>query len=182
MRVMADPVPSEAEEQGAWGRPVSARLGELVMAAVLLATGLFFVWRAALLPFGRIGLPGPGFFPLVLGFALSGLSIAMLYRTAREAAGPVVYLGHRNVLIVFAALLGLALTFEKADTYLTLGMFAAVLLLLVARAPLWKVALAVVLGMIGVYFAFKVALGVRLPTGEFWDLLTGFTANNAGEQ
>jgi putative tricarboxylic transport membrane protein len=180
---MGDPtLPSQAEEQGAWGRPVSARLGELAMAAVLLATGLFFVWRAALLPFGGLGLPGPGFFPLILGVALSILSVAMLYRTAREHAGGVVYLGHRNVLIVFVALLGLAFTFEKADSYVTLGVFTAVLLLLVARAPLWKTVLAVVLGMVGVYLVFRVALGVRLPAGEFWDLLTSFTTNSPGEQ
>jgi hypothetical protein len=181
---MADPnVRSEAEEQGAWGRPVSARLGEMAMAGVLLAIGLFFAWRATMLPLGRIGLPGPGFFPLALGILLSGLSLAMLYWATREDRAAVIYLGHRDVLIVFVALLGLAYAFEKADTYVTLGAFTAVLLLLVARAPLWKVALGVIFGMIAVWLVFKVALGVRLPAGDFWDVLTGgYTTNNAGEQ
>ena len=181
---MADPNPrSEAEEQGAWGRPVSHRLGEMAMAAVLLAIGLFFAWQAAHLPLGRVGLPGPGFFPLVLGIALSGLSVAMLYRAAREDSREVLYLGHRDVLIVLVALAGVAYAFEKADTYLTLGAFMAVLLLLVARAPLWKIALGVILSMLVVWLAFKVALGVRLPAGEFWDVLSGYTNNNnAGEQ
>ena len=47
----------------------------------------------------------------------------------------------------------------------------AVILLLVARASLWKVALGAVLGMIAVWAVFKLALGVRLPTGDFWDAL-----------
>ena len=51
----------------------------------------------------------------------------------------------------------------------------AVVLLLVARASPWKVALGAVhrddrsLGL------FKLALGVRLPTGDFWDALRDLT-------
>jgi Na+-transporting NADH:ubiquinone oxidoreductase subunit NqrB len=53
----------------------------------------------------------------------------------------------------------------------------AVILLLVARAAPWKVVLGAVLGMIAVWAIFRLALGVRLPTGDFWDALRDLTTN-----
>lgn len=168
--------PNDAE-QGAWGRPVSARAGEFAMAVALLAVGLFFVWHAAFLPFGRVGLPGPGFFPFALGVALGLLALVILVRSWRVASdGNAVYLGHRDVLIVLGALIGVALVFERTDTYLTLGVFAAALLLLVARAALWRVVLGASLGMVAVWAVFRFGLGVRLPTGEFWDSVRDLVA------
>ncbi len=48
-------------------RFVSARAGGIATAAALAAIGLWFVWQASLLDLGDFELPGPGFFPLVLG-------------------------------------------------------------------------------------------------------------------
>jgi len=177
-RVVADQqTPSKAEEQGAWARPVSARLGEAAVALALLGTALFFVWQAAFLPFGRVGLPGPGFFPFVLGIALGLLALVILLHTlwGRSEAGEI-FVGHRDVLAAIASLVGVALAFERADTYLILGTFAAVLLLLVARAALWRVALGAGLGMVAVWAVFNQALGVRLPTGEFWEQIANLIA------
>lgn len=166
---------SEAAEQGAWARPVSARGGEVITALALLAIAVFFVSQSWYLPFGRVALPGPGFFPFVLGLALGLLALAILFRTLRATdAGEVVFIGHRDVLIALAALSGVAFAFDRADSYLALGTFAATLLLLVARAPLWRVVLGTTLGMLGVWVVFKVALGVRLPTGDFWQQIADF--------
>jgi hypothetical protein len=164
---------SDATGQGAWARPVSARLGEAITALGLLATAVFFIWQAALLPFGRVGLPGPGFFPFALGIALALLAVAILFVTLRGSrGGDAVYIGHRDVLVVLAALMGVAVAFERADTYLTLGLFAAALLLLVARASPLRVVLGASLGMVAVWAFFNKALGVRLPVGEFWEQIT----------
>lgn len=168
--------PSRGEEQGAWGRPVSARLGELLTAAVLLATAAFFVWQAALLPFGRVGLPGPGFFPFALGIALAVVALLILLVMWRGSAEGSVYVGHRDVLVVLAALVGVASAFERANSYLILGTFAAALLLLVARTALWRAALGASLGMVAVWAFFNQALGVRLPTGEVWGEIADLVA------
>jgi Tripartite tricarboxylate transporter TctB family len=166
-------MPSDAEEQGAWARPVSARLGEIVMAVALLATALFFVVYSSLLSFGSLSLPGPGFFPFWLGVALGLLALAILYTAIREPSGEIVFLGHRDVLVVLVALAGAAFAFEPLDTYVTLGAFTAVLLLLVARTSLWKALLGALFCMGAVWIVFRYALGVRLPTAEFWDVVTG---------
>jgi Tripartite tricarboxylate transporter TctB family len=170
---------SDTDEQGAWGRPVSARVGESIVALVLIATAVFFAWQAVLLPFGRVGLPGPGFFPFALGIVLGLLALAILVGTlqGRIAHAKVVFLGHRDVLIVFAALVGLAAAFEQADSYVVLGGFAAVLLLFIARTTPLRVVLGAVLGMVAVWLFFRLALGVRLPASEFWYDPVGFISS-----
>jgi hypothetical protein len=166
---MTDRTQSGAAQQGDWARPVPARLGEVMMGLALFAAALFFIWHAAFLPLGRVGLPGPGFFPLALGVALGLLALAILYRVPQSTHGAeAIFFGHRDVLIVIGALIGVAFAFERADTYLLLGTFAALLLHFVARAALWRAALGAALGMVAVWALFALALGVRLPTGEFW--------------
>ena len=140
-----------------------------MVAAALLAVAVFFISQAALLDFGRVGLPGPGFFPFALGVALGLVSLTILFLIVRsQAEDEVVFVGHRDVLVALAALVGVAFAFEQADTYLVLGVFVASLLLLVARTGVWRALLGASLGMVLVWAVFGLALGVRLPTGRFW--------------
>lgn len=159
--------PNIESAEGAWARPITTRTGEIVMAAALIAAAAFFVWQSLYLPFGGIGLPGPGFFPLTLGIVLALLALAIFARVYAEPGGDPVHLGHRDVLIVFAGLAGVALTFEALGAYVSLGALTAVLLLTIAKSALWRVALGTVLGMAAVWLVFKVLLGVQLPTGPF---------------
>ena len=170
---------SDAEQQGAWARPVSERIGEVVIALALLAAATFFIWQAALLPFGRVGLPGPGFFPFVLGVVLALLAIAVLVRILQNSSDNAqsVFLGHRDVLIALLAMAGLALAFERIDGYVALGAFTAALLLFVARTSVWRALLGVILGMVGVWLFFGIALGVRLPAGDYWQDAVDFIAS-----
>ena len=168
---MVDRDASNAEEQGAWARPVSGRHGQICMAVALVATAIFFVWQSSVLDFGTIALPGPGFFPFALGIVLGLLGLTILFRSVTGEEVEAVYLGHRDVLVVLAAMAGLAFAFEKVDSYVALGTFMAVLLLLVGRAAPWKVALGVILSMLAVWAFFQLGLGVRLPTGEYWNTL-----------
>jgi len=175
--------PQEADGQGAWARPFPVRLGEAIVALALLASALFVVWQAALLPFGRVGLPGPGFFPFALGIALGLLALAILYGIWRSGPGigEVVFLGHRDVLLALLALAGVALAFERLGAYVALGTFAAFLLLLVARSAPWRVLLGASLGMVAVWLFFGLMLGVRLPAGELWPQLLEPTAELPSE-
>src|SRR5262249_54104964 len=96
---------STPDGEGAWARPVPARLGEVIVAVGLLATGLFFVWQAALLDFGHVGLPGPGFFPFALGIVLVLFASAILYRVWwGTKGGETIFLGHRDVLVAMLAM------------------------------------------------------------------------------
>jgi Na+-transporting NADH:ubiquinone oxidoreductase subunit NqrB len=69
--------------------------------------------------------------------------------------------------MVFAALAGVAATFEALGAYVSLGALTAILLLAIAKSALWRVVLGTGLGMVAVWVAFKVLLGVQLPAGPF---------------
>ena len=156
---------------------VSARNGERVTALALLVAGVLFVWQSALLPFGNVGLPGPGFFPFVLGIVLGLIALAIAIQAARgererpegatRGQAAVISFGHRDTLVVLAALVGAGLFFERLGTYATLGLLTSALLLLVARTSPWRAALGASLGMVAIWAFFKVLLGVQLPTRPF---------------
>jgi putative tricarboxylic transport membrane protein len=149
-------------------RTVSARRGGIAVAAILAGVGLLFAWQAALLDFGGLDLPGPGFFPLVLGitvFVLAALIGTESWRGAGE--GGTVELGHRDVLIVLAALVVAAALFEPLGAYLSLGLFGAVLLVLLARVSVPLAIAAAGVAMLACWYFFQALLGLQLPRGPF---------------
>jgi hypothetical protein len=81
-------------------------------------------------------------------------------------------LGHRDVLIVLAAMLAVPLLFESLGAYVTLGLFGAALLVLVARSSVVIAGVAAVVGMTACWYFFQVELGLRLPFGSLWEWLT----------
>ena len=151
---------------GTLPRAVCARRGGIAMAAALLAVGLLFVWQASLLDLGGVGLPGPGFFPLLLGAVLGASAAVIGLACWRESDDDkTVELGHTDVLVVFVALLAVPALFEWLGAYPTLGLFGAVLLVLIARTSLWLAVLAAVVAMAGCWFFFQLLLGLQLPAG-----------------
>src|SRR5438046_1923281 len=109
-----------------WSVPV--RQGALGLALALLATGLLFAGWALLLEFGTLGLPGPGLFPFVLGILLAACALAIAAGILKQpATDEIIELGHRDVLIGFAALIGVCITFEWLGAYLALGLLSTAL-------------------------------------------------------
>lgn len=149
-------------------RGIGSRRASLLAVGALALTGLLFAWQAALLDLGHIGLPGPGFFPLVLAGLLVFLSalIAIESRLASFKDEPLEF-GHPQVLITFAALLAVPLLFELVGAYITLGLLSAVLLVLIARVSALLAIVCSALGMAACWYLFGELLGVRLPIGPF---------------
>ena len=139
----------------------------MVVAGLLAATGAALVWQASLLDLGSVALPGPGFFPLILGAALAMLAAAIGLGYWRASENAAIELGHRDVLIAIAALLLVPLLFEPLGAYLTLGLLAATLLKLIGRVPLPIAVMAASLAMLICWCFFHALLGVRLPAGPF---------------
>jgi divalent metal cation (Fe/Co/Zn/Cd) transporter len=168
-------------------RLVSARRGGVVVAGLLAAVGVFFVWQSSQLDLGNVDLPGPGFFPLVLGTVLLVFSAVIGigdWRASKRDAikndairndairndaikSEAVELGHRDVAIAIAALLAVPLVFEPLGAYITLGLFGTVLLVLLGRVPPLLAIGAACLAMAGCWYFFQVLLGLQLPTGLF---------------
>jgi hypothetical protein len=149
-------------------RVICVRRGELWVAGVLAAVGALFFWQASLLDLGNFGLPGPGFFPLVLSAIIVVLcAVIGIERWRAPANGESVELGHRDVLITFVFVLVVPLIFERVGAYVALGLFGASLLVLVARTPPALAAAAAVVGMVACWYFFQILLALPLPRGPF---------------
>jgi hypothetical protein len=145
---------------------VSARGGGIGAALALLLTGALFAAESLRLDLGSVGLPGPGFFPLTLGVLLMGFAATIAAGVILSAGtGEPIELGHRDVLIALAALLGVCVGFEPLGAYLTLGLFSGALLVLIGHVPVGIAAFAASAGMLAVWYFFKVLLGLQLPSG-----------------
>jgi Tripartite tricarboxylate transporter TctB family len=169
---LENPAPGGGDARPALFHAINARRGGICIAAVLATVGLIFTWQASLIDFGDFALPGPGFFPLVLGVLVFVVAAMIGARDWFQAdSGETVALGHRDVLIVLAAMLAVPLLFEPLGAYLTLGLFGAVLLVLVARTPIVIACLAAIVAMVGCWYFFQVALGLQLPLGPLDQVL-----------
>ena len=168
MSDLDNPLPAGAEAGQGLLRLISARRGGIGVAVVLALIGAIFSWQASLVDFGNFALPGPGFFPLVLGLLVVGLAVVIGVGDWRDTASrETVEIGHRDVLIVCAAMLAVPPLFEPLGAYLTLGLFGAALLVLIARCSLLIAGLSAVIGLAACWYFFQVLLGLRLPIGPF---------------
>src|SRR5882672_265859 len=149
-------------------RVIGSRRAGLLATGALALIGLIFASQAWRLDLGQIGLPGPGFFPLLLGALLVvfAAAIAIEGRLASSKDEPLEF-GHAQVLITFAALLTVPLLFELLGAYITLGLMSAVLLVCIARVSLLLAVVSSAVGMAACWYLFGELLGVRLPTGPF---------------
>jgi putative tricarboxylic transport membrane protein len=160
--------PKAASQRPLLPRVIGARCGGLLAAGTLALIGVIFAWQASLLDLGQIGLPGPGFFPLVLAVLLVvfAVAIGVAGRLGSFEDEPLEF-GHAQVLITFAALLAVPLLFELLGAYITLGLMSAVLLVFIARISLLLAVASSAAGMAACWYLFGELLGVRLPTGPF---------------
>jgi hypothetical protein len=167
------PAPAGGDDREVLLRAISLRIGSVGVAAVLAVIGAVFVRQAWFLDFGTLTQPGPGCVPLVLAALTFLLAILVgVHEWQQPDSGETVELGHRDVVITFAAMLAVPILFEWLGAYLTLGLFGAVLLIFIARTPVVTAAGAATAGMVACWYFFQVALGLQLPLGKVWEWLT----------
>lgn len=134
---------------------------------IFLIIGLMGLLSALRLPPGTLSAPGPGLFPISLGFLLAVLSLALLLRSRRESsAGGSLGLGERGSKVLLA-LGGLVAYFSLLERlgYLLCGLLILSFLLRVVEQCAWKTTLAVaVITTAGSYILFTY-LGIPLPLG-----------------
>lgn len=165
--------PEAASQRHLLPRVIGARRGSLLAAGALALIGLIFAWQASLLDLGQIGLPGLGFFPLLLGALLVVFSAVIALEgwlgssKLGSSKDEPLELGHVQVLITFAALLAVPLLFELLGAYITLGLMSVVLLVFIARVSVLLAIVCSAVGMAACWYLFGELLGVRLPIGPF---------------
>jgi putative tricarboxylic transport membrane protein len=161
-----DPDAGKPPHSGSLPLVCSTRTGAVVVASLLAIVGALFAWQSSLLDLGRVGLPGPGFFPLVLALSVIALAGAIAYEHWHGSSRTeIIGLFHRDVVIVMAASLAVPLVFEWLGALLTIGLFAVVVLVLLAHVRLVVAVAASAVFVAGCWFMFQVLLGLQLPMG-----------------
>jgi hypothetical protein len=160
-----NPAPADGDAGQVLFPAVSTRDAGMWIAAVITFVGVVFASQALDLDFGSLLAPGPGFVPLLLSVLTAGLAVLIGYQEWRQKDSETVELGHRDVMIVIAAMVALPLLFAPLGAYLTLGGFGAALLVLVARTSVVVAVAAAAAGMVGCWYFFQVLLGLQLPMG-----------------
>ena len=150
------------------------RQGRLIATGVMLAFCLFALWQSLLLSLtDRLG-PGPGFFPFWLALIGTGLAVALLVTTFREAADPADpetrILPHgpgaTRWLAIVVLLAAVTLTMEYVGFRLSMLVFNAALVIVLGDRRWWVIAVFAFLGSFGVYYVFTTWLDVVLPVGQ----------------
>jgi len=148
---------------------------ELISSGLLILLGLTVIGGAARYSFGRLGNPGPRFFPVVLGSLLVILSGASFFRIFGQClvkkerlkrspffSGPS---NARKVITILGCLLFLRFAFQ----YLGLlpGLFFFSFLAIISLEPArWRKALIFsICSAIGNYLLFSVWLRIEFPVG-----------------
>jgi putative tricarboxylic transport membrane protein len=147
------------------------RSNDLYSSIALCLTGLAFLCGGLRLGFGSLSTPGPGFMPIIVGAALSSLSIILVALTL--IAGPsqerVTFwqekTSWRKVLSGLLSLILYLLFLNPMGYLITTSLFLIYLLRFVGKRRWSSSVLVGLLACVASYFVFKVVLEVRLPAG-----------------
>jgi hypothetical protein len=137
-----------------------------VAGLVLTAIGLFLLYTASSLPFGRLNAPDAGFFPIVLATILTVLGAILIATSFRSASFPL-EMNSRSVLVALCAA-GLVL-YALLVNHVGFILSTLTVLLLLTRVYglAWRTSLLLcVTAVLAAYVGFS-ELGVPLPRGIF---------------
>lgn len=140
---------------------INPRIGELCIAAALLALAAFVIFEGTKMPIGTWALPGPGYFPIALGTILAVVSVALLFR--RPSSDQPVELFHADGLITIVAVALVALLFDRIGAIPAFALFLAGTFYILGKARWWS---AIALGLAGAgltWLLFVYLLQLQLP-------------------
>ena len=134
-----------------------------VMAILLLIFAIFYLNGARKLSFGNLVEPGPGWYPMILGFALLTMAVVLLVTSMRQQMvwGSVI----NRIVVIGLILLCTVLVYEPLGYVLTMFLMMFISLrVLGTRNWLTLILLSAILSG-GTYWLFAIVFFVPLPQG-----------------
>jgi putative tricarboxylic transport membrane protein len=140
------------------------RSGDLVIAGILFCIGLVWILESLVMPHGEFSVPGPGFFPTLLGVLLCGVSFLLGARTLFSRTTQPVKIGHLHIWSTIMALMVLAFFFERLGFIITTALFVGFFLKMLSAMRWIPCILLSVAAAISAYLFFDFLLGIPLPS------------------
>lgn len=146
------------------------RRTDFISAVTLLALAIAALLEASKLPFGRLGSPQAGFFPLVLAIFLAIFSLVFL---AQAIGAPKIGSGGsrgesatwNKIVLAVGALFVFGLLFESLGYVISTFLFIAFLLRVVERQKWSLVVIVAFFTALATYLVFGLLLNTPLPAG-----------------
>ncbi|MGD1833077.1 MAG: tripartite tricarboxylate transporter TctB family protein [Sphaerochaetaceae bacterium] len=140
----------------------------LSVSAIIL--GLYVIVAASQFPEGADGVPGPGFFPVILGIMIILLSVLQLFNTRKDKDDDTKFMneGTRRVLISCAIIIGYLVGMEVLGFIISTPIF---LFSIMWYFSVRKISTLISIPLVStgiLYFVFLKFLSVSLPTGLFF--------------
>ena len=145
-----------------------------IMAVFWILLGLTISIWSSRFPFGGLAHPGPAYFPLGTGLAITAFGVIMFFQARRgekvnPSRSPEPLVSHRAAVVrVVLCLCGMVLSAVLFETLgFVLTMFLMILFMMRTIAPQkWKTSLFYsLMSALGSFFIFKVLLKTQLPSG-----------------
>ena len=152
-------------------RPMRPSVRERVKAGavggVFLLLGVFICFEGLQVPVGTVRMPGAGFFPLLLGIALSALSILLLAMSvvSPPAGATALWPERREVVYLAATVAAAVLLFERAGFLVTMALFLVVAVRVLGKMRWSTVIVLALVGSVSSYVVFSRVLQIALPSG-----------------
>ena len=148
---------------------VDERKGNLILSGIIFAIGIYVVAEARSMPYEDATVPGPGFFPLILGVMLCGVSFALMAKSLlQRRVLPSLQIGHFSMVPILLGLLLLAGLLERVGFLPTVSLFIFLSLNTLSDAKWWLCILWGILAAFAAYSFFHLLLGIALPYGTWW--------------
>lgn len=144
-------------------RNIKQHTGEVVVGTLLLVVGLIWIAEALQMPRGEFAVPGPGFFPLLLGTGIIIAAILNVILAAIQQNGTYVQFGNFSIWSTIIALIVLAAVFEPLGFIPSIALFIGFYLRLLIGFRWWLSGLLGLGAASVVYLIFSNVLGIHLP-------------------
>ncbi len=139
------------------------RHGELAIAIILFMVGVVWLVGVLDMPKGEFSVPGPGFFPTLLGLALCVASTALAGKILAAKTTARVSIGNWHIWSTGIALVVLALLFEPLGFVPSIALFMGFFLKRLGEMRWTTCILAATAAAGAAYWFFSHLLGVPLP-------------------
>jgi hypothetical protein len=144
------------------------RSGDLVIAGVLFCIGLIWIIGSLGMPRGEFAVPGPGFFPTMLGTLMCVASFALGLHTLLVKSTQRVRIGHPYIWSTIMAMLMVSIVFERLGFIATMALFVGFFLKLLSGLRWIPCTAFSIAAAVGAYLFFNLLLGIQLPFAHWF--------------
>ena len=142
------------------------RTGDILASLFFLVVGIGVILGSLQLPLGTALEPMPGFFPLLAGILLSGVSIVQLIQSLLNSSPQKRYFGNlQRPTYLIMGLIAFCIILNYAGYIVSTVFLSAVILWVMGTRTWWKLVVVTISLSLVTYFLFDRVLGLPLPPG-----------------